>query len=339
MVDKSIFDQIINLIDLNNFSDAESKVLSIIQNKENIPDRDYSYACFLRGYIHTDCRYKDKKEYVAKKMLLENIESSCSHPIAYCLYANLLDDKNTAVNYLKTGLHKFPDQADIYMALLQNCHQGEIDSYINEIKEKGIKDASLLCRVAEKLLSKNNWEKTEYFLNKLVEITPSENREKLYYNMLYTFSLTFQQKELRYCKNSFQEIINEDISNSLNYAPYMGYAWCCVIAQDFKDAISYVQKIPIANVLRDFDDGPWWNIIVDMSRVYQRIFSDILSNTNDNETILKLKALETLYMYSPSEMFNINRFSKRHLTALKKYHKKHSDNIEVACAIYNAPIG
>lgn len=334
LVNKTTFDEIVNLIESSCFSDAELKLLSVLQSKDTIPQIEYSYACYLRGYLHTRFRYEEKKQYIANQMLLENIESNHPHPYAYCLYANLLEDKNTAVNYLKKGLLKFSNDTDIYITLLQYCSWGEIEIYIEEIKQKGIRDSTLLCKVVEIILSKNDWSKAEYFLGNLVEINSSDVKENLYYKSLYTYSMLVQQKNLENCKKSFQNIINEDVSNSLNYSQYMGYIWCCVITKDFEDAISYIQKIPVANVLRDFDDGPWWNINVNMISVYQKIFADVLSIIDDNEAILKIKALEALYIYSPSDMLDINRFSKKHLSDLKRYNKKYVDNIEVACAIF-----
>lgn len=333
-VDITIFEEITDFIESSKFSKAEIKLKYIIDKKENYSDEDYYYACFLRGYIHVDYKYKDKKENIARKMLLNNIESDYPIPMAYCLYADVLKDKNTSTNYLQSGLKTFPNNASIYMSLLKYCSKDEVEMFANEIKEKGIKDTLLTCKIIQSLWNEANWKEVEYFLNELVVMASPDNKSHLFYKLLYTFSLIAQKKEVEHCSTILLEIITKDLFNFLNYMPYIGYIWCCIMTHNIDEAIIFINKIPDTNVLQDFNEGPWWDINVDMSNVVKQIFTEIVSYLTDSEIILKIEILEALYLYHPSEIYDINRFTRKHLSALKKYRKKHVKNIELASAVF-----
>lgn len=333
-INKLLFEAIINQIESHDFENAEIQLKSFVDKTVDISGEDYSYACFLRGYLHTLYQYNDRNKHVAKQMLLQNIESEYPKSNAYCFYADVLEDKNTALNYLKSGLEKFPESADIYFTILKYCTKIEAEQYICEIKEKALKDARLICKVIQTLWEKSSWEKAEYFLNDLIQMTPSDDESLMYYQFLYAFSLIAQRREIEYCKNILFDIISKDLSNRLNYMPYLGYSWCCAVTNAIEEANIHINKIPDTNVLKDFDDGPWWSIYIDLNNILQILFSDIVSNLIDKEIILRVQMLEALYIYSPSEIFDINRFTKKNLATLNRYHRKHGENLEVASAVF-----
>lgn len=333
-INKLLFEAIINQIKSHDFENAEIQLKSFVDKTVDVPDEDYSYSCFLRGYLHTLYQYNDRNKHIAKQMLLQNIESEYPKSNAYCFYADVLDDKNTALNYLKSGLEKFPESVDIYFSILEYCTEIEAEQYICEIKEKALKDVRLICKVIQELWEKSSWEKVEYFLNELIQMTPSYDDNLMYYQFLYAFSLIAQRQEIEYCKKILFDIISKDLSNRLNYMPYLGYSWCCAVTNAMEEASIYINKIPDTNVLKDFTDDPWWGIYIDLNNILQTLFSEIVSNLIDKEIILKVQMLEALYVYSPSEIYDINRFTKSNLAALNRYYRKHGDNLEVASAVF-----
>lgn len=334
-INRALFEVIINQIESSDFENAEMHLKSYIDKIVVVSDEDYSYACYLRGYLHTRYQYKGGNKHIAEKMLMHNIENEYSIPYAYCLYADILEDKNTALNYLKSGLIKFPENPNIYRSLLKYCSKIESEQYICEIEHKAIKDAPLICKVIEGLWENSSWEKATLFLNELIQITATDDESLMYYHFLQAFSLIAQKKKIEQCKNIMFNIISKDLSNSLNYMPYLGYSWCCVMTNAIEDATDYIKKIPESNVLKDFTDGPWWNIYIDLSSILQPLFSDVVCGLEDKEAILKAQMLEALYIYSPSETYDINRFTKKNLSVLKKYLCKHNKNLEVASAVFN----
>ena len=334
-INKELFEIIINQIESSNFENADMQLKSYVDKIVVVSDEDYSYACYLRGYLHTLYKYKGRNEHIAEIMLLHNIESEYSKPYAYCLYADILEDKNTSLNYLKSGLIKFPENPSIYASLLKYCSKDESEQYICEIEHKGIKNEPLLCKVIQELWGNFSWEKATYFLNKLIQITSADDNSLMYYQCLQAFSLIAQKKDIEECKGILFDIILKDLSNSLNYMPYLGYSWCCMMTNAIEDATDYIKKIPESNVLKDFTDGPWWNIYIDLNSILQPLFLDIVCNLVDKEAVMKAQMLEALYIYSPSEMYDINRFTKKNLLVLKKYLRNHKENLEVASAVFN----
>lgn len=329
------FKNIESLIDEKEYAKAESE-LNLIRSSKKSTEKAISYACYLIGYINTCWDNKDKNQQLAKRMLLACIESNFPISRAYYLYADQEKDKNRAINYLKAGLSKFPKSPSIYLGLLKYCKSDETIKYINEIESKNIVNFDLLNKVIEILISITNWEKAEIFLNKLLKHDDIPDYNRMYYEMLYAFSLVIQQKDIEKAKEHFFKIIENDLSNDLKYSPYMGYIWCCLKMNLTEEVVNYFDKIPFSNGLEDYFEGPWYIINVDFSNIYKRIFEEIATVIkNDKRRIRRLAALEAYYLYVPYESYGICRYGKKHLRVLKQYLKIDIGNLDVSCAIFN----
>jgi len=333
--EKTLFDSIISLIDEKEFAKAESELNLIVSSGKN-SEEVISYSYFFIGYIHTCWENKDKKQYFAKRMLLNCIDSNFPIPRAYSIYADQEEDKNIAINYLKAGLSKFPESPSIYLGLLKHCQKNETINYINEIDNKNIMRTGLLNKVIEILIFTANWEKAEIFLEKLLKQTDIPDYDRLYYEMLYSFSLVIQEKDIEKAQKSFLKIIENDLSNNLKYSPYMGYIWCCAKMNLIEEVVKYFDRVPFSNGLEDLNDGPWCIIEIEFNNIYERIFGEMANiMRSDKQRILRLAALEAYYLYILSESYDIYRYGKKHLTALKRYLKTDVKNLDVACAIFN----
>ncbi|NLE04355.1 MAG: hypothetical protein GX638_06070, partial [Crenarchaeota archaeon] len=334
--ENTLFDNITTLIDKNDYAKAENE-LKLIISTETSSEEAISYAHYLIGYINTCWRNEDKKESLAKRMLLACINSNYPFPNAYFLYANQEEDKNIACNYLKAGLSKFPKSAKIYLGILNHCPKNETINYINEIDDKNIIDIDLFNKVIEILIAISNWEKVEVFINKLLKQKYISEHYYLYYKMLYSLSLVKQNKDIERAKELFLEVIGKDLSNDLNYSPYMGYIWCCIKMNMSEEAIKYFDKIPISNGLGDLHNG-LNNISVnlDFIDIYIHIFREIGNIfKDDKKRMLRLAAMEAFYLYKPSEITENYRYTKKNLAALKRYIKTDSINMDIYCAIFN----
>lgn len=331
----TLFDGITSLIDEKEYGKAESDLNSIISSKKH-SEKAISYSYYLIGYIHTCWDNKNKKQHLAKRMLLDCIESNFPIPGAYSLYADQEKDKNISINYLKAGLSKFPESPSIYLGILKHCKKNETVKYINEIDNKNIVNTGLSNKVIEILIATANWEKAEIFLEKQLIQADIPDSNRLYYEMLYSFSLVIQEKNIEKAKNIFLKIIENDLLNNLKYSPYMGYISCCVKMNLCEEALKYFDKIPFANGLEDLNNGPWCIIDIDFKSIYNLIFGEIATIIiNDKQRILRLGALEAYYLYIPSESYGIYSYNRKHLAALKRYLKTDVKNIEVTCAIFN----
>lgn len=333
--EKTMFNRIILLINEKKYDEAESQ-LNIITSSENYSEEAISYAYCLIGYVHTCWDNKDKKQHHAKRMLLNCINSNYPVPRAYSLYADQEKDENIAINYLRIGLSKFPEDPDIYLGLLEHCRKSDAIAYINEIENKNIMNIALLNKAIELLILETNWEKSQVFLEKLIKQTDIDDYDSLYYEMLYSFSLVITGKDIEDAKERFLAIIEKDLSNDLKYAPYMGYIWCCTRIGLTEEVVKFFDKIPFSNGLEDLNDGPWCIIKIDFKNIYECIFSEMTTVIgNDKNRMLRLAALEAYYLYKPSESFDIYRYEKKHLVALKRFLKIEPQNLDVAYAIFN----
>lgn len=333
--EKTLLNSITSLIDEKEFAKAESELNLIISSMKN-SEEAISYSYFFIGYIYTCWDNKDKKQHMAKQMLLACIESNFPIPQAFSLYAEQEKDKNIAINYLKSGLSKFPESTSIYLGLLKHSKKNETIKYVNEIDNKNIVSTDLLNKVIEILISTANWEKAEIFLKKLLKQADIPDYDRLYYEMLYSFSLVIQEKDIEKTKELFLKIIENDLSNNLKYSPYMGYIWCCAKMNLFEEVVKYFDKILFSNGLEDLFDGPECIIDIEFNSIYERIFGEIATfMRSDKQRILRLAALEAYYLYMPSESYGIYKYNKKHLTALKRYLKADVGNVDIACAIFN----
>ena len=92
-----MFEQIIEQIKNKEYDGAISELKPFCQNEDA---KVKSRANYLLGYINTCWDYKDKKKREAERHLYFNLNSEYPHPFAYILYADVLEDKNIAINYL-----------------------------------------------------------------------------------------------------------------------------------------------------------------------------------------------------------------------------------------------
>jgi len=336
--EKLIFENIWQLIENNEFSTAE-KQLSDICSDTHSSEESVSYANYMIGCIHTAWNNKDKKTHIAHRALLCCIESSYSIPKAYFHYADIQEDKNVAINYLKEGLQKFPDSPSIYSGLLKHTSGSEKVKCIDEIDSKNIMDVQLLESAIDFLISTNDWVRSECFLQKVLSVSDISDYHKLFCTLLYSFSLVTQNKDVDIAKQNFKNIMEQDISNELKYSHHMGYLWCLLNSNEVDEAVMIFDKIPISSAFEDLIDGPWCPIYADFSTVYKNIFSQLrIVFAKDKKRKLKTDALEAYYLYTPSKYYDIYRYEKKHVKYLSNYLSIDKKNLNVSCALFNMQV-
>lgn len=94
-----MFDNILELIDAHNFNEAQKEIKLLINCDDT---RNQSIGYYLLGYVETHWANKNKDKRRAQRALLRNINSEFTLPDAYVRYAEIEDDKNVAINYLKS---------------------------------------------------------------------------------------------------------------------------------------------------------------------------------------------------------------------------------------------
>jgi tetratricopeptide (TPR) repeat protein len=332
------FKGIEDLIDNKKYLDAEQKLIAII-NDINSNEKDISIANYLMGYIHTRFNNKGKSNSIASQALLKCIDSSYPISNAFYLYADVEEDKNIAINYLRKGLAKFSTNSGIYIGLLKYSAKAEQLKVIEEIMGKGLNDYDLLRKVIELLISYNIWEDVDLLSNKAIENNDMSLTTKNYLQLLSAYSKLITNKDRENILEAlaiFESLIEHDVLNQLYYSHYMGAIGCGIILKDYINTRKYFDKLPVNNSMQDLNDGPWCIIDIVFLKIYVSIFGDLAKIfADDKKRRQKSDCLRALYLYNPYEAYGCVRFTKKHINDLKRYYKSNVDNVIVGCAIFN----
>ena len=143
-----MFSKAIKLIESKSYDEATTLLHSLSHTDDA---KVTAKANYLIGYINTRWDNEDKDTLLAQRSLLANINSEFPLPHAYVLYANISDDINVAINYLKKGIQRFPKEQELYKALLHLSNSK--DAVIEEIQNQGLCDALLLGDVISYLIT------------------------------------------------------------------------------------------------------------------------------------------------------------------------------------------
>lgn len=325
-----MFDEIIKHIENNEFSPAIAKLEKL--NSDN--PKTVAITNYLLGYVYSCRANKEKNETRARRYLLDNLNSEFPHPFAYVLYADLEEDKNVAVNYLKNGLRQYPKDTCIYCSLLRFSNDKE--NVVKAIQEEGFSDFDLLKDVIEYLIKSEQWAKIDQFIIRIQNNEDVSDYTSNYLNLLKGYSLMFgDTPDYDKASTIFREVIEKDLDNDLNYSPYLGMIFALIKTNDVKGATVLFDRIPLNNAICDLYDGPWCIICVEFDKEYKVIFNAIIKTfSKDAFRRKKAKALYALYLYYPSEIYYIYRYKKSEIKVLENILKDEFNKV-IATALFN----
>lgn len=327
----TMFDEIIKAIESNEFSHATTALQKLISDDN---PKTVSYANYLLGYVYSCRENKERNGSHARRYLLNNLNSEFPYPHAYVLYADLEEDKNVAVNYLKNGLKQYPKDARIYHSLLNLSI--DKDSVVNAIQEGGFTDFTLLKDVIEYLIKAGQWAKIERFIFRIQNNENVSDYDNNYLNLLKAYSLMFRgTPDYVKAQSIFKEVIEKDLNNNLSYSPYLGMIFALINVGEAEGATTLFDRIPLNNAIHDLYDGPWCIICVEFDKEYKIIFDSIIKTfSKDAARRNKAKALYALYLYYPSEMYGIYRYKKSDIKALEIILKDEFNKV-IAAVLFN----
>lgn len=327
-----MFSEAINLIKNKEYNEA----INILQPFSRSEDQKVSaYAYYLIGYINTLWDNPEKHLHLAQRNLLSNICSGYPLPHAYTLYASVADDKNIAVNYLKQGIQRFPDNTELFAQLLR--YSSNKDAVVAEILERNFGDKSLLGDVVSYLVHRQEWDSVTSTILRIRSNNMLEVEEDMYLALIEAYSNLFKSTpDYESSCHILSKILAWDINNRFSYAHYLGTIYANIKLGHTSIAIAYFDRIPINNSIYDFNDGPYpLNIYIDFDTVYKTIFDEIkLLFDGDPTRRRKAGVIYSLYLYSPSEAYDIYRYKKADAAILTNYLKV-DFNAKVAAALYH----
>lgn len=310
-----MLENIIDLIRNKKYQEATENLESFLSSED---EAEYAYANYLMGVINTRYDNKEKKDYLAKKHLQENISSGYPMPYAFVLYADIIKDVNVALNYIQKGLQSFPTDERLWKKKLELSM--EKTTVINEIINWGFTDYELLTATIKELVVKRDWEIIEEIISRIQNNCELGDDDNNYFELLKAYSLMFRLNP-NYIKasNILEQVIVNDIDNNLEYAHYVAITYSLIRLGNIQGANKYFDRIPLNNSLRDLDEGPWFVVPLNLSIEYKEIFGYLIKEySKDSFRKNKAKELYALYLYYPSVLYDVHRYRKTDLKVLQK---------------------
>lgn len=328
---KQKFNEITKYIEEKKFEEATIALKKYIKSED---EEITSYSYYLLGYINTCWENKNKSDDHARRYLLYNINSKYPHYYAYVLYADVEEDKNIVERCLEQGLGKFPKQPKIYEKLLR--YSLEKEKIISRILADGISDFDLLCKVIEVLIKLGKWGKISRLIFRIKQNYDLDELTENYLNLLNGYGELFKaipnyEKAIKI----LEEVASRDINNHFGYAHYIGiiYAYTKIGIQE--KANCFFDKLPDNDSIFDLFDGPMYFITVEFDKEYKNIFETLQKiYKRDDCRCCKAKALYALYLYNPSQSYEIYRYTQKDIDNLLQYFNSHY-NKHIACALFN----
>lgn len=327
-----MFAEIYTLIDERKYDDAVTALLPFYKD-ENAETS--ARAGYLLGYIHTRYDYKQKNAGQAKRYLRENIYGDYPQPYAFVLYSRIENDHNIALNHLERGLKRFPKDVRILEELM--AKSPDKDAVVTLIKDSGISNPDLMGRVISYLVREKQWDHISGYLSRIENAGDIDDYDQLFLDLIRGYVYLFQQNpDYKKAKEILEKVIFGDIDNRLAYAHYLGLIYSLIKQGDIIKAKVYFDRLPVNNSIMDLDERPYpFGLWIDFFAEYKIIFDCLASVfAQDNERKQKARVLYALYLYHPSECFDICRYQKTDATVLARYIKT-KFNPKVAGALYN----
>ena len=327
-----MFSKVHKLMGERNLDEAVEELLILHKDTDS---KVAAYAGYLLGYINTRFDYKARSAAKARHYLRENISGTYPHPYAYVLYSQLEEDHNIALNHLNKGLEKFPTDARILEELLEKSpEKGKI---ITLIKDSGLTNPLLMGSAIRHLIREGKWNSISRFVFRIESVGNLEEDELLYLDLICAYSYLFQDNpEYGKAQELLEKTITKDTDNRLAYSHYLGLIYSFIKQGDALQATRYFDRLPLNNSIGDLNDGPMpFGIYIDFEEIYKIIFNSILEMFDcDDSRKLIARVLYVLYLYHPSEIYDIYRYKKSDAAILTRYLKV-KFNPRVAAALYN----
>lgn len=289
---------------------------------KNEDEKIVAKAHHILGYINTRHDYTEKSDYQAKRHLRFNLNSNYPHPYGYVLYSQVEEDSNVALNYLEKGVARFPQDARIlleYFRLAPNKN-----AVIQIVKERNVNDARLLSAVIDYLVSVNQWNDVCHFAVQLENGNNLCESEQNYLDLIKAYAGLFSDSpDYSEAQRLLEKVIRTDTDNNLAYSHYLGIIYANLKLGRVLEATEFFDRIPVSNAVTDLDEWaqPLW-ISISFETLYPIIFKSILSTfAQDSSRKVKANVLYCLYLYSPSESYDIHRYKKSDVATLTRYLK------------------
>lgn len=337
MEEKINFTPIIQDIKNKKFDDAEKALHSLIDTTK-LTKIEEDYACYLIGFINSSNENKNAKKLKAMSFLLKNINSENPIINSYVLYANLIEDKNISLNYINLGLQKFKNAPKLLKYKLKYLNDEERILQIIENRKNNIIDYLLIIEEIQICFDLQKWELLKKEADLAIKNFTKNFDILLDLKLIYSIAILMGNfiNETPNVINILNEIIEKDVNNNYCYAPYLFLVYAYFLIDEISNGLKIYDKIPVNNSICNLDEGPFWIIEFDFSKIYNVIYTYLLENfNNDNDRLIKLKALYSLYLFKPYELSAVWNCSRKDMINIQKYYNSVDNSIHIGKALFS----
>jgi tetratricopeptide (TPR) repeat protein len=330
----SILNKITDKIDNLSFDEAIDLIKTELESGMH-NDNMSSKLHYLLGISYSDYRNNNKNLIKARNAFLNSINYSKPFHLSYIEYTDLIDDEQVIINVLSEGLKKNPLSVEIITRLLSKDFTF-IDSFRSKISNLKFSERNLYP-IIEIMYNSKEFKMVNQISSENIEIV-NDNEGRMQLTFIKVVSLYYLgdlEQAINYC----EFLIEKDIHNSLGYLHYLMHAFLLIKTENIDKGFMVFNKIPVNNNLVDFFDGPSYKMTIFFDDIISEIFTELKkhkSNKLYNE--INANAIYSLYLYYPSQGFDLIRYKESNRKSLDKYNKKYPGNKFALSALYQMSI-
>ncbi len=231
-VTKTQFDEVVKLIEKEQWAEAEKLLLSY----KDIPDSRIDY---LLGCVYDEHSNPNKDKEKAKKYFGRVIDSDKPIAAAFVYLSDIENNKAHSIRILKKGLKIFPGNEAIYFNLLERAPKEERENIYNA----AIRNNAVSERI--KVSMANTYFDTHEYI-KVISTLEGIKRDKNYSMLILECIKGFSYYELGQIKESkeaFNYAIDEDLNHKLSYIPHIGLILDFLHGNEIAEAERIIEEV------------------------------------------------------------------------------------------------
>ncbi|OPA74070.1 hypothetical protein BVG16_25300 [Paenibacillus selenitireducens] len=294
------FQQITTLLEERLYDDAEKLLLEL-------KNEDYNNTAidFYLGILYSKYDNPKKSDEKSKKHFQNVINGEYVYEYAFIFLAGKEENKNHSLRLIKKGLEVFPDSFELNKRLLIQSNIKEKEEIYQEITKKGICSNEIYNYMfsyyyglgkyqdAYDIAIKMNVESKDFFL--LIELAKG--------------FCSYRINDISKAKSIFTFLIEEDINQELDVAPFIGAVLCNLKQGEINKGFELFDEIPFDYAISaELYSYPEFTFSFETELL--GFFQELENNTKNPNILAKIKGLRGIYLSNVDDKKNEKRVIK-----------------------------
>ena len=331
--------EVLKLIKNKDYIEAEKRIDEILKTDDLDESNKIKYY-YLIALINNDYDNQNKNIHKAKRYIKMCINSKFVEESYYSLYTKLEDDKIILKSTIQNALKRFPRSQYLNQLSFRLKNKEEKKEFYHQLKNTSIFKEDFILLYTQFFFSEQMW---KYLIE--LENYSKKVKDKTNYIFFY-FAIDIaklinnsNKKELVQAKENLEFISTIDNDNILENNLHIFLAYCYMKLNENERFQETVSKLPIAIRYMDLDDYPY-SFEMNFSKLYKFMFTEMINYCSKNKQLKKrLSVIYSLYLFYPSQFFNIVRFYKKNINDIisgKNLFDNYIDYYKSICYMYDA---